>query len=83
MTDQALSINLSQQPDLLQLQKRCYQMLHVDNEKMPSKADTVGAQVVELKKLCVKRTLIIILDDICKSKKYLAYRRSYLLTSRG
>ena len=55
-------------------------MLHVDNEEMPSRAKTVGAQVVELKKLCLKRTLIIILDDICKSKKYLAYRRSNFLT---
>jgi hypothetical protein len=42
-------IGMSQQPELLQLQRTLYYQLHPDNEKMPSKADVVGSQLVELR----------------------------------
>jgi hypothetical protein len=42
-------IGMSQQPDLLQLQAKLYHQLHPDNDKMPSKADTVESQLTELR----------------------------------
>jgi hypothetical protein len=59
-------IGMSQQPDLLQLQRILYYQLHPDNKKMPSKADLVGSQLVELSKLCCQRVVLVCLDDICK-----------------
>ena len=56
-----LGINLSQQPDLLQLQKRLYQQLHVDDDKMSDKADSIEAQCDQLKKLCLNRVVLCIL----------------------
>ena len=56
-----LGINLSQQPDLLQLQKRLYQQLHVDKNKMPDKADSIEAQCDQRKQLCLNRVVLCIL----------------------
>jgi hypothetical protein len=54
-------VNLSQIPDLLLLQKRCYQMLHVNNEEMPKKANSIGSQAEELKLVTLGRTVLITL----------------------
>jgi hypothetical protein len=42
-------IGMSQQPDLLQLQRLLYHQLHSENDKMPSKADSVESQLTELR----------------------------------
>ena len=60
-------IGMSQQPELLQLQANLYQQLHPDNDKMPSKAVSMGAQLRELKTLCSKRVVLICLDDVWDS----------------
>jgi hypothetical protein len=62
-------IGMSQQPDLLQLQRTLYYQLHPDNESMPSKADSVGQQLIETSRLCSKRVVLVCLDDVCKSSK--------------
>jgi hypothetical protein len=59
-------IGMSQQPDLLQLQRILYQQLHPENEKMPSKADSDDAQLRELQDACSHRIVLVCLDDICK-----------------
>jgi hypothetical protein len=59
-------IGMSQQPELLQLQSKLYQQLHPRNKKMPSKADSMEAMLRELSKLASKRTVLLVLDDICK-----------------
>jgi hypothetical protein len=59
-------IGMSQQPELLQLQAKLYQQLHPQNDKMPSKADSMEASVRELTKLAASRVVLICLDDICK-----------------
>ena len=56
-----LGINLSQQPDLLQLQKRLYQQLHVDDDEMPSKAKSIEAQLDQLTQLCSNRVVLCVL----------------------
>ena len=60
-------VNLSQQPDIIQLQKKCYQQLHVENEKMPSKADSIEAALRELQELCEKRVVLICLGECVMS----------------
>ena len=60
-------IGMSQQPDLLQLQRTLYYQLHPDNESMPSKAASVGQQLIETSRLCSKRVVLVCLDDVCKS----------------
>jgi hypothetical protein len=42
-------IGMSQQPELLQLQAKLYHQLHPENDKMPSKADTVESRLTELR----------------------------------
>jgi hypothetical protein len=59
-------IGMSQQPELLQLQAKLYQQLHPENEKMPSKADSVESRIRELVSLCSHRAVLVCLDDICK-----------------
>jgi hypothetical protein len=59
-------IGMSQQPELLQIQRTLFHQLHPDNNKMPTKADSIGSQLTELVKLCSGRILLIVLDDICK-----------------
>jgi hypothetical protein len=59
-------ISMSQQPELLQLQAKLYQQLHPQNEKMPSKADTVDARLRELQDACSQRIVLVCLDDICE-----------------
>ena len=55
-------IGMSQQPDLLQLQRVLYHQLHPENEEMP-KRDLVESQLTELSKLCSKRVLLVCIDD--------------------
>ena len=57
---------MSQKPDLLQLQKRLYQQIHVGNQKMPQNADSVQSQLTELVRLCVGRVALICLDDMVR-----------------
>ena len=57
-------VNMSQSPDLLQLQKRCYQQLHPNNEELPTKANTIGSQVKELKIICSKCTVLICCGEL-------------------
>jgi hypothetical protein len=57
---------MSQKPDLLQLQKRLYQQIHVGNQKMPQNADSVQSQLTELARLCVGRVVLICLDDMVR-----------------
>ena len=72
--DKIAWINLSQQPDLLQLQKRLYQQLHPDNEEMPKKASPEASQlsgwhllkhlqssVAVLKPLCVGQNILVVI----------------------
>jgi hypothetical protein len=59
-------IGMSQQPDLLQLQRILYHQLHPDNEKMPTKADSLGSQLIELRKICLHHVILLCIDDICK-----------------
>jgi hypothetical protein len=51
---------MSQSPELLLLQKRCYQQLN-GNKKMPKDADSVESQCFELKKSIAKKIVLICL----------------------
>ena len=55
-------LNMSQKPDLLQLQKRLYQQIHPNNKELPKKAKTIEASVVEITRICAKRVVLITLD---------------------
>jgi hypothetical protein len=75
-------IGMSQEPDLLQLQRTLYHQLHPENGKMPSNADSVGSQLTELRctqlmevvhtnciltrRLSSGRVLLVCFDDICE-----------------
>ena len=58
-------IGMSQQPELLQLQRILYLQLHPQHEEMP-KRDLEEAQRIDLTKLVLNRRVLICLDDICK-----------------
>jgi hypothetical protein len=54
-------LNMSQKPDLLQLQQTLYAQL--SGSKMPSKAhDSVELQLRELRLVCAERVVLITLD---------------------
>ena len=54
---------MSQSPDLLQLQKRCYQQLNA-NKQMPKNADSIESQAEELKLVCNRRTVLLCLGEL-------------------
>ena len=58
-------VGMSQQPDLLQLQRILYLQLHPQHEEMP-KRDLEEAQRIDLTKLVLNRMVLVCLDDICK-----------------
>jgi hypothetical protein len=60
-------IGMSQQPELLQLQAKLYQQLHLTNEEMPKRANTIESQLRELSSLCSKRVVLVCLDDVWDS----------------
>jgi hypothetical protein len=60
-------VNMSQKPDLLQLQSRLYQQLHMDGDKMPKQADSVQSRLDFLCRACVGRVVLICLDDVWDS----------------
>lgn len=55
---------MSQSPDLMQLQKRLYQQVHVSNLQMPKNAKSVQSQLTELCRLCVGRVVLVCCDDM-------------------
>ena len=57
---------MSQKPDLLQLQRRLYQQIHVGNLEMPKNAKSVQSQLTELVRLCVGRVALVCLDDMVR-----------------
>ena len=55
-------LNMSQKPDLLQLQQRLYAQIS-GNKKIPSQvAESVEGQLTELVSVCAKRVVLITLD---------------------
>ena len=55
-------LNMSQKPDLMQLQQRLYSQLS-DNKTMPSQvAESVEGQLTELARTCAKHVVLITLD---------------------
>ena len=55
-------LNMSQKPDLLQLQQRLYAQLS-DNKKIPSQvAESAEGQLTELTRICAERIILITLD---------------------
>ena len=66
-------INLSQTPDLLQLQQRLHQQL-ASGENIPKKATTsVEAQVSQLRKAAQGKVVLITLDDMWDSSHEAAF----------
>ena len=58
-------LNLSQQPEIVQLQRQLYNQLHQDNEEMPTKAQkSIENQLRELRKIAAKRLILVILDGL-------------------
>ena len=58
-------VNLSQQPDLLELQRRLYQQLSLEKEGMPTKSkESVEMQAAALKEAATGKVVLIVLDDI-------------------
>ena len=56
-------LNLSQQPEIMQLQRQLYNQLHQDNEEMPTKAQkSIENQLRELRKIAAKRLILVVLD---------------------
>ena len=64
-------INMSQQPDLLILQQRLYEQVS-GGESIPSSAKSVENQVAELQKLCLSKTLLIVLDDVVRIPEFIS-----------
>ena len=61
-------VNLSQQPDLLELQRRLYQQLRLEKESMPTKSkESVEMQAAALKEAATGKVVLIVLDDIWDS----------------
>ena len=57
-------LNLSQEPEIMKLQSRCYEMLTA-GEEMPSKAaKSVERQLEELRKAAQGKLALLVLDDI-------------------
>ena len=55
-------LNLSQQPEIMKLQSRCYEMLTA-GEEMPSKAaKSVERQLEELQKAAKQKVALLVLD---------------------
>ena len=54
-------LNLSQEPELLRLQSRCYEMLTF-GEEMPAKAKSVERQLEELQKVAAGKLCLVVLD---------------------
>ena len=61
-------VNLSQQPDLLELQRRLYQQLRLEKESMPTKSkESVEMQAAALKEAATGKVVLIVLDDLWDS----------------
>ena len=75
-------LNLSQQPEIMQLQTHLYKQMHEDNDKIPDKAtDTVEDQLRELRKVAAKRLILIVLDGMCSVQVHIgmcSYRSTFL-----
>ena len=55
-------LNLSQEPEIMKLQSRCYEML-TSGEEMPSKAaKSIERQVEELQKVAKHKVVLLVLD---------------------
>lgn len=64
-------LNMSQEPNLLELQQTLYMQLS-NNKTMPTRATTsVDAQLRELAQICESRVVCIVLDDMwdCKHEQ--------------
>ena len=64
-------LNLSQRPEIVQLQRRLYsQLTSGDSDSMSEKAkESVESQITELRKVAAKRLILVVLDgqfpDFC------------------
>ena len=55
-------LNLSQEPEIMKLQSRCYEML-TSGEEMPSKAaKSIERQLEELQKVAKQKVVLLVLD---------------------
>ena len=71
-------IQCCQQPNLLNMQRRCYQQLTLDSATMPdSAASSIESQVGALKEVAASQDVLLVLvsnlirNTLCKQKKNL------------